>query len=411
MKPETILGRVTSGMQTLQDTYHIFPDTVFYPPYDTDLLVPTNDLNQEVGTYFRALDQTVRMLPELTKARGVIKAVEALREPPHSPQYTCGCISKMGQYVLMLQLSMLAHAAFRELLGYKTVRDLYEDDSVKSLWPQLALPLWELSERTGIDPTMAYWLYGLNNKRVKNPTLPKTPDNFEPFYTFTGSETEKWFLAVHHGAEVLLAQANNCLLKAYFLSRYKHEALLTNLVTHLNNAAVYSTQAVDVLKRMRERLDPFAYFQEVRMFYAFPRNVIFVGVEKLAGIPQNFEGETGGGSAAHHLIDAIFGIRHRKSSRAYIRARRRQMPAHVRELLKKIERSSRLRSLVLEHPDNTELTVSHNANIDARLNWRLEHRGLIRESISQYGDTRGTANPALTLMDGMIEDTRACLIH
>ena len=165
-------------MQALQDTYHIYPDTVFFPPYDTDLLLPRNELNKEIDSYFRALDQTVRMLPELTKSRRVIKTVEALQNPPYSPHYTCGCISKMGQYVLMLQLSMLAHAAFRELLGYKTVRELYEDDSIKYLWPQLAIPLWELSERTGIDPTMAYWLYGLNNKRVKNPALPKNPDNF-----------------------------------------------------------------------------------------------------------------------------------------------------------------------------------------------------------------------------------------
>lgn len=410
MKPETILKRVSSRIQNLRDTYHIYPDTVFFPPYDTDLLLPRNVLDEKTDAYFRTLDQTVRMLPELTKSGEVIATVEVLPDPPRSLQYTCGCISPGGQYVLMLQLAMLAHAAFRELLEYKTVRELYEDVSVKHLWPQLAVPLWELYERTGIDPTMAYWLYGLNNKRIKNPTLPKTPDNFEPFYTFTGSETEKWFLAVHHGAEVELAQANECLLKAHLLSHYDNHALLANLVKHLNNAAVPSARAVNILKRMREHLDPFEYFQKVRMFYAFPRNVVFVGVGKVAGIPQNFEGETGGGSTAHHLIDAILGIRHRNSSKAYIQARRRQMPTYARELLQKIEGSSRLRSFVWKHRDNTELVEAYNANVRAKLDWRITHDGLARESIAQYGDTRGTANPIFTLLNDMTEDTRACLV-
>ena len=87
------------------------------------------------------------------------------------------------------------------------------------------------------------------------------------------------------------------------------------------------------------------------------------------------------------------------------------MPQEVRELLDEVDEKSQLRELVLAHRNNEELVLAFNANVFAKLDWRLEHDALAARSIAQHGDTHGTASPALTLLRDMAEDTRACLIH
>ena len=407
MNAEEIIQQVERDAHALMEKHHISYETGFLAPRNTDYFLPRDFVDLERNAYFLRLEHATRMLPELTRNRGVVRAVEALEVP----SWSFNDLSRENQYMLMLELTMLAHAAFHEQLGYQTVRDLYTDESEKYLWPQLAKPIWELSQITGIDPTMAYWLYGKWNKCLKDPRGPHTPDNLEPLFTFTGGETEKWFVAVHHAAEAKLALGVPSQLKAYLLSQYSSEVPIKYLRLYLWTSAIAILNAVGELKRMREHLDPFTYFEQVRMFYAWPRNVVYVGVVELGGVGQNYDGETGGGSAAHHLGDAMTGVEHRDESKIYIQARRRQMPRDVRELLDEVEQNSRVRELVLAHRANDELVMDFNMNLFAKLDWRMEHRGLVLESISQYGDSRGTANPALTLIDNMIEDTRASLLH
>ena len=406
MNAPQIIEKVERDSHILIGKHHIDYETGWLAPRPHEAL-PQDPGNADRSAWFELIDKAVSMLPEFVQDGAVGAAINKIP----IPSWSFGDLSRQAQYCLMLEISMLTHAFFREQLRYKTMAESHKDKGKKYLCPQLAIPLWQLHKLTGIDPTMAYWLYGLCNWRMIDPSGPMTPENVTPIRTFTNSATEKWFLAIHHIVELIKGRAIRFRLRAHLLSQYGDDTPLGYLTTCLKTSARASMRANAVLGRMEERLDPLAYFEDVRMFYAFPQNVVFEGVEELGGVGQYLEGETGGGSPTHHLDDAVDGIPHREKGRAYIKARRRQMPTEVRELLDEVDKKPQLRELILANQDNDDLIIAYNANVFAKFDWRLEHDGLAARSIAQYGDTHGTGNPVLTLLRDMAEDTRACLIR
>ena len=410
MSAEKIIQQVKAAAHVRMRDLGISYDTGFLAPYDTDHYLPHDSVNRERGAYFENLEQTVRTLPDLIEREGVIQAVTALEVPV----WSFSDLRPRSQHVLMLEVTMLAHAALREMYRYDTVAELYQDQTEKYLWPQLAVPSWQLHELTGIDPTMAYWLYGISNKRLVDPRRDLRLGNVEPFFTFTGTTSENWFVAIHLAIEAILARAIDARFRAYYTSLHRDDAPLEYLAQCLKEASEYARQAVEILKRMREHLDVRTYFSDVRMNYAFPQNVVFMGVNKLRRVGQYYNGETGGGSAAaHQLGDAVRGTEFRPENKEYIQTRRMQMPTPIRDMLYEIEGTSLVRELVLAHPQNDQLVEADHLDAQTAVDFGLVHEELVVESIAEFGDTRGTANPALTFLRDMNEDRdrRAHIIY
>ncbi len=73
-----------------------------------------------------------------------------------------------------------------------------------------------------------------------------------------------------------------------------------------------------VFKRMPERCDPYVYFHRVRPYiHGWANNpalagdgLVYEGVDKFAGKPQAFRGQTGSQSSIVPAMDALFGVRH-----------------------------------------------------------------------------------------------------
>lgn len=355
---------------------------------------------------FTVLDAAAHFLPAFIGAKKVAAAVEQLRVP----NWPCNDLSRAALHRLMLIYAMLSHAYFRELFPYKNVLELMQDQSAKVLPAQLAIPLWDLSKRTGIAPSMSYGLYALWNYYPRDSDRPLSLDNIEMIHSFTGTLDEKWFVWIHQIIEMTFAPAVPALLKAYFLAKPGEphaQDVVAEVTRCLAKAAAATRKMVDVLERMREHCDYKTYFDSVRLFYSLPRNIVFDGVEELAGKPMNIFGETGGQTPLQHFRLAVLGIHH--TSDSYFNKMREHMSREFRELVELVS-DSRIRDFVEAHRRTRALVRRYNMLVRDVLDWRAEHLSLVDDYIKIYGEVHGTGTPPLEWLNKLREETKAYLI-
>lgn len=405
LSTRAIIAEIERDTDRLMQKHRISPTTGFLAECPWVSLLWVAD-DSRFTDYLLKVHLMAGSLPELTKRGLVVKNVAKMIVPT----WPLEMLPREGQVHLMLDLSMIEHAFFRELLGYQTVQQLFHDTSEKYLPPQLAVPLWQLSKITGINPTCSYDLYGLHNWRVIDPTLPVSLDNVDVIHSFTGEPDEHWFVRIHHIVQITEAPAIRPLIRAYLAVKYGDSILLPYVTRCLKQTAGPLMQRIAMLKRMNEHCDPTNYFNKVRMFYAFPRNVVFQGVDELEDKGQNFDGETGGGRPDQQLSDNIKQVPHRESTKVYQSARRNQMLSEWRDLLV-ITQDSKVRDFILDHRENEEAVTAFNVSEFADIDWGIEHNNLVSSHIRAFGEERGTANPILNFLWNIVEDRRNALIY
>jgi indoleamine 2,3-dioxygenase len=406
MYSKTIIQSVEKRAYQMMKGCGISYETGFMPetPFN-GIPCRTGDIMRD--SYLARIHRLASCLPKLTETNDVVSAVDQLTVP----DWPVNDLSKETRYHLFLDAGMVMHAYFREKLGYSTVQELYADESVKYMPAQLAIPLWKLGKITGMDPTLSYILLGLWNHEKEPGYDPTKPEHFRAIHTFTGKGDEKWFLQVHDAVQATEAPAYPPLLRAYFLSWYPFEHIPPDyMIACLKEAAPPLLERVAVLKRMGEYMDPGTYFDRVRMFYPFPKNVIYEGVKEVWALPQNFGGQTGGNRQSQQVEDNIMGVVHTESSQDYRRAMRQKMPTESRELILRLE-NSRVREFVLANRDNRELVMSYNLVIFAMVDWGIEHDNQAFGNIGKFGEVRGTGGPHLTLLRDMFMSRRDALIY
>ena len=324
---------------------------------------------------------------------------------------------------LMLIYAMVTHAYFREVYPYRNVSELMQDQSLKMLPAQLAVPLWRASRRIGMEPTMPYSLYALWNYYRKDPGHPVSPNNLELIHSFTGTLDERWFVWVHQAVEVAFAPGIPELLSACLLSRARdpdgsmpslrqldEDVIVEEMIHCLENAAMAARDAVAVLKRMREHCDYGTYFNRVRLFFTFPNSVVFEGVDELQGKPKHKLGETGGQTPFMHFQLAATGIDH--DDDPYFPRMRGYMAKPFRDLIELVKQISRIRTFVLERRRNVRLVQAYNALIQAvPLDWRLVHMRLVEDFIGQFGERHGTGKPPLDWLSALHNKAQTYLIE
>ena len=398
------IENIEAKVKDLMSTGKVSPKTGFLA--EEPLRYLPQDSNKERSEDFKLRDEIAHSLEKLIKEKKIVENVNKLKVPKYSfNDLSWPCVNR-----LMLITAMLTHSYFRETLPYKDVGDLMKDGSIKHLPPQLGVPLWNLSKMTGIAPSMSYGLYSLWNYYKKNPALPLTLDNVEMIHTFSGTLDEKWFVWIHQVVEITFSQAIPELLRAYLLSLLtgEDEALITQeLILSLDKAAAILRNVVNVLERMREHCDYKTYFDKVRLFYSFPRSVVFDGVDELEGKPQEIFGETGGQSPFMHFTLAVLGVSHGDDT--YFPNMQRHMQKSFRELIISLK-DSKLHDYVEKHKSNRILVRRYNMLVQSVLDWRAEHISLVDDFIKQFGEIHGTGKPPLEWLKGLYDKTKTYLI-
>ena len=398
------LKKIDEEIKLLLKKNYISYQTGFLSEAPLRHLPSTKDKQQTED--FKMLDEIGYSLEKIIKEGKVTENVNKLKVP----SWNLDGLSRETIHRLMLIVAMLTHAYFRETIPYKNVNELMKDTSKKSLPPQLAIPLWNCSKITGIAPSMSYGLYSIWNYYKKDEKKPLSLGNIELIHSFSGTLDEKWFVWIHQIVEITFAPAIPALAKACILASYESDdpVVVSEVIKSLDTAAESVRNVVTVLERMRENCDYRKYFDEVRIFYSIPRNIVFEGVDELKGEGQEIYGETGGQSPYMHYLLTTLGVKHEEDQ--YFPNMRKHISGPFRDFILYFK-DSKLRDYVEKNKKNRILVRRYNMLVQSVLDWRAEHMSLVDDYIKEFGEVHGTGKPPLTWLRSLYDKTKTYLVE
>jgi len=301
--------------------YEISPEQGFLPPDPCETLPDCATLNH-LG----------HELPKLLSARIVRRFIDGQHRllPSIPPTW------QTEHYrAAMRILSFAGHAYVWEV----------PDSPVATVPPQLAKPWYEVAQRLGRPPVLSYASYALDNWRRFDRTRPIQLDNIMLLQNFLGGLDEEWFVVVHIQIEREAGSGLAGLLQAMNgAAEDKRDEVLLGL----KSLAWAQTAMRNTLVRMKERCDPYVYYNRVRPYIhawknspTLPNGLIYENVEPYAGQPQQFRGETGAQSSIVPCLDAGLGIAHAPDPlTVYLQEMRDYMPPRHRAFLQVLEKTT-----------------------------------------------------------------------
>ena len=252
-----------------------------------------------------------------------------------------------------------------------------ETEPPRHLPANLARPMVALADALGQAPLLPYSGYVLDNWARLDKSGPITLDNIYMFQNFAGGDDENWFVTIHVAIEaqagVLLDNACQLIDAVNAGDAGEAERLLVDMEDAWER--IY-----DVFKRMTERCDPYVYFHRVRPYIhgwannpALDGGLIYEGVEKFAGKPQAFRGQTGSQSSIVPAMDALFGVRHSDDPlKSFLDELHHYRPIQHRRFIEDLAEQSRLREFV-EASGMQSLKDAFNACVEQVARFRTRH--------------------------------------
>ena len=252
-----------------------------------------------------------------------------------------------------------------------------ESEPPRHLPANLARPMVALADALGQAPLLPYSGYVLDNWARLDKSGPITLDNIYMFQNFAGGDDENWFVTIHVAIEaqagVLLDNACQLIDAVNAGDAGEAERLLVDMEDAWER--IY-----DVFKRMTERCDPYVYFHRVRPYIhgwannpALDGGLIYEGVDKFAGNPQAFRGQTGSQSSIVPAMDALFGVRHSDDPlKNFLDELHHYRPVQHRRFIEDLAEQSRLREFV-EASGMQSLKDAFNACVEQVARFRTRH--------------------------------------
>jgi indoleamine 2,3-dioxygenase len=241
----------------------------------------------------------------------------------------------------------------------------------------LARPMVAIADRLGQAPLMPYSGYVLDNWARIDKSGPTALDNIRMVQNFLGGVDENWFVMIHVAIEaeagVLLDNAVQLIDAAKNENAELCEALLTGM-----DAAWERIYAV--FKRMTERCDPYIYFNRVRPYIhgwannpALGEGLLYEGVEKFAGKPQAYRGQTGSQSSIVPSMDALFQVHHSDDPlKTFLDELHHYRPVAHRRFIEDMAAQSTLRDFV-SRTNSSALRDAFNACLEQVARFRTRH--------------------------------------
>ncbi len=326
--------------------------------------LPATDPIDHLPTPFAAWEEAGRWLPKLLLSTDIRTILDEL------PPFPLEAIETEAEQ--WRAMTLLCYLTSGYVLGY-------ERQPATVLPAKFAVPLVTLAEALDIPPILSYALQTMYNWRRIVPDGPTAVGNLGLIQNFLGGMDEEWFVTIHVTIE---AEAGRALrvLEPLHTAVVQHDIPQAEHCLH-EIAATLSTMR-HIFRRMVERCDPYIYYYRVRPFMFgwkdnpdMPHGLIYEGVEKFGGQPQQFRGETGAQSGIIPAIDAALGIEHEVDSmRIYLNELREYMPPADRDFVAALEAGPSVRAWVLQnkaaHPS---LREAYNEAIEQLRQFRALH--------------------------------------
>lgn len=242
----------------------------------------------------------------------------------------------------------------------------------------LSRPICAIADRLGQAPLLPYSAYVLDNWYRLDKAGPITLENIAMYQNFLGGADENWFVLVHVAIEAEAGVLLDNAARLVGVARAKDESEAIRLLREMDAAweRIYAHFA-----RMPERCDPYIYFHRVRPYiHGWANNpalseggLVYEGVERFAGKPQAFRGQTGSQSSIVPAMDALFGVAHSDDPlRQFLDELHSYRPLEHRRFIEDLAAQSTLRAFV-SGSGNAELRAAFNACLDQSARFRTRH--------------------------------------
>ena len=386
--------------------FGVSPDQGFLPPDPLEQLPDSPTLNQ--------LGQE---LPKLLSARRVRQFIDEQRQLLPSIPATW----RDRDYRAAMRIFSFA--------GHAYVWEAPEQPAA-ALPAQLAQPWHDIALKLGRPPVLSYASYALDNWRRLDPARPIQLDNIVLLQNFLGGLDEEWFVVIHVQIERQAGPGLAGLIQAINgAASNKPDDVLDGL----QRLAAAQTEMRNTLLRMKERCDPYMYYNRVRPYIhawknspTLPQGLVYEGVTAYAGRPQQFRGETGAQSSIVPCLDAGLGVSHAPDPlTVYLQEMREYMPPQHRTFLSAIEQSTDEKNRPLlsayirdRRSDNPNLWRSYCTCVDLLAQFREIHVGYadsyihrqhqIHASNPSAVGTGGT--PFMAYLQKHLDETRRALV-
>jgi len=252
-----------------------------------------------------------------------------------------------------------------------------QPDAPAHLPANLAGPIVALSDRLGQAPLLPYSAYVLDNWSRIDKAGPIALDNIRMHQNFLGGMDENWFVLVHVAIEAEAGVLLDCAAQLIAAADARDEPRTERLLHEMDLAweRIYAA-----FKLMIERCDPYIYFQRVRPYIhgwannpALGEGLVYQDVEKFAGKPQAFRGQTGSQSSIVPAMDALFGVRHSDDPlKHFLDELHHYRPVAHRRFIEDLGAKSTLRAFVAQ-AGSQSLRDAFNANLEQVARFRTRH--------------------------------------
>ncbi|XP_071954077.1 indoleamine 2,3-dioxygenase 2-like isoform X2 [Antedon mediterranea] len=243
-----------------------------------------------------------------------------------------------------------AHTCLTAVLhGYVWMKG--EKDIVSTVPRNLAVPVYGISERLGIEPAMRHYTFVLNNWRLLDPNGKLELNNVKTIINLRAGEDESWFFMVGLQMELEAASGLCAIVRAQ--KAVNEEENEVGLLTDCLGIMASSISRVDgALRRIHERCRPNVFYNVLRPYMngwdcdAFKSNglkgLIYEGVSTE---PKSYSGGSGAQSAILYAFDSALGIN--QPSSGYNMFYQMLCPAH-KEFIETIQSGPSIKEYVLK---------------------------------------------------------------
>jgi len=246
----------------------------------------------------------------------------------------------------------------------------------EALPANLAVPFVALADRIGVPPVMNYADYILENWYRLDCSGPIALGNVMQVQQFAGGLDEEWFVQIHVAIE---ATAGRALELAVELVRASDAGDAAAVEAMLIEMECVWERIIAIFDRMVEKCDPYIYYNRIRLYIngwknnaAMPDGLIYEGVERFGGRPQEFRGPTGSQSSIVPTMDALFQVSHENDElRDLLVELHHYRPRRHRAFIEDLQVASHLRDFAIQRGQG--LKDAFNACVEQVARFRTRH--------------------------------------
>ncbi|XP_038816439.1 indoleamine 2,3-dioxygenase 2-like isoform X5 [Salvelinus namaycush] len=247
----------------------------------------------------------------------------------------------------------LAHLALSVMtMGY--VWQEGEDDTVKMLPRNLAIPYCEVSQRLGLPPILTHADAVLANWRKRDPQGLFDMENLELLVTLPGGDNVRGFFMVTLLVELAAVPAIKSIPLVINGVQCGDAETVTRALEEFSQAMQGMTDALklmhDVSYVVPVYVKPEVFYGIMRIYLSgwkdnssMPAGLVYEGVQ---AEPMEYSGGSAAQSSLLHCFDELLGVKHEAKSGAFLTRMRNYMPPSHKRLIQDISLQPSLRGFV-----------------------------------------------------------------